>query len=353
MPDDSRLSLSSDGSQGARLLRLLGVVQALSQARDLATIQEIVRHAARELTSCDGATFVLRDGDCCYYADEDAIAPLWKGKRFPLTSCISGWSMLNRQSAVIPDIYADARIPHEAYSPTFVRSLVMVPIRTSEPIGAIGNYWASNRSPTEEEVELLKALADSTSIAMVNVQLYQNLENRVLERTRELQAAYDQIHRLSLTDELTGLYNRRGFRLLGEQALRQASRSGRACTIMFVDLDGLKRVNDDLGHEAGDAMISHAASILRQISRESDVVARLGGDEFCVLALDQDDGGEALSVRLRDALVDVNPDADKPYALSASIGLAYRPAQSHLSLDDLLATADQRMYEEKHSKRNS
>src|SRR5262245_20935315 len=145
---------------------LVEVVQQLSLARDLRTVQDIVRRSARRLTGADGATFVLRDGNRCHYVDEDAISPLWKGQRFPLSACISGWSMLNRQAAVIEDIYADDRIPHDAYRPTFVKSLVMVPIRRVEPIGAIGTYWATRHKPTAEEVGLLQALADSASIAM-------------------------------------------------------------------------------------------------------------------------------------------------------------------------------------------
>lgn len=73
-------------------------MQELSLARDLDAIMAIVRRAARELTQADGATFVLREGAQCYYADEDAVAPLWKGKRFPLEACISGWVMLNRSA---------------------------------------------------------------------------------------------------------------------------------------------------------------------------------------------------------------------------------------------------------------
>src|ERR1041385_6777438 len=87
---------------------LVEVVQRLSMARDIAAVQEIVRRAARRLTGADGATFVLREGDRCHYADEDAISPLWKGQRFPMQACISGWAMLNRKPAVIEDIYADA-----------------------------------------------------------------------------------------------------------------------------------------------------------------------------------------------------------------------------------------------------
>jgi signal transduction histidine kinase len=166
--------------------QLVSVVQALSLARNLSKVMDIVRHAARTLVGADGATFVLRDGDMCYYAEEDAIGPLWKGQRFPLSACISGWSMLNRQPAVIEDIYQDARIPHDAYRPTFVKSLLMTPIRTLAPVGAIGVYWAHTHRATPEEVNLLQALADSTSVAIESVDLLTNLEERVTERTHEL-----------------------------------------------------------------------------------------------------------------------------------------------------------------------
>jgi signal transduction histidine kinase len=176
---------------------LIEAVQKLSLARGLDAIVEIVRVTARQLTGADGATFVLRDGEQCYYVDEDAISPLWKGQRFPLEACISGWAMLNRKSTVIPDIYRDPRIPHDAYRPTFVRSLAMVPIRSAQPIGAIGNYWASQHECTPSELALLEALANSTAVAMENVSVYESLERQVRERTRELQAANQELEAFS------------------------------------------------------------------------------------------------------------------------------------------------------------
>ncbi len=169
---------------------LVTTVQELSMARDITTVMKIVRKAARELTGADGATFVLRDrlgdNEYCYYADEDAIGPLWKGSRFPIQSCISGWAMTHRKSVVIEDIYVDDRIPIEAYEVTFVKSLAMVPIRTMEPIGAIGNYWAYQHLPTKEEVSLLQSLADITAVTLENIKVYDELEHRVSERTAEL-----------------------------------------------------------------------------------------------------------------------------------------------------------------------
>jgi GAF domain-containing protein len=103
---DGNTAVLAESSYVRGMVRLLQAVQELSLARSLPEIQRIVRTAARELTGCDGATVVLRDNGKCHYADEDAIAPLWKGSRFPMEICISGWAMLNRDAAVIPDIFS-------------------------------------------------------------------------------------------------------------------------------------------------------------------------------------------------------------------------------------------------------
>ncbi|MGL5875723.1 MAG: sensor histidine kinase [Xenococcaceae cyanobacterium] len=180
--------LKSTSSRHNRALELLvTVVQKLSLAKDLNMITAIVRRAARELTNADGASFVLREGDLCYYADEDAIAPLWKGKRFPASICIGGWCMDNRQQVIIEDVFGDDRIPIAAYQLTFIKSMAMVPIRTEKPIGAIGVYWAKQHAATDEEVSLIQALADTTSVAMENVRVFDDLEKRVRERTTQLE----------------------------------------------------------------------------------------------------------------------------------------------------------------------
>jgi hypothetical protein len=166
---------ASDCDRETTYRRLDAVVCELAEATSLEDIVTIVTHAARQLVRASGATFVLREGDQCHYVDEEAIAPLWKRKRFPMSACISGWSMLHRQQAIIPDIYADARIPHDAYRPTFVRSLVMTPVGTSEPWAAIGVYWAAECSPTPEQARSLQALANTTSVALENVRMRMRL----------------------------------------------------------------------------------------------------------------------------------------------------------------------------------
>ncbi len=146
-------------------------VEQLRGAERLLDVQHIVRSAARRVVGADGATFVLRDDDKCFYADEDAMSPLWKGQRFPITQCISGWAMLNDDVAIVPDIEQDARIPIEAYRPTFVKSLLMVPVG-SKPVAAIGAYWARVREPRAEEITMLRELAGAAADAIERVGLH-------------------------------------------------------------------------------------------------------------------------------------------------------------------------------------
>lgn len=153
-------------------------------ARGLDEIMAVVRTGARALVGCDGITFVLRDGGLCHYADEDAIAPLWKGQKFPAETCISGWAMKHREVVVIEDIYEDDRIPHAAYAPTFVKSLAMTPVRAEDPVAVIGAYWARRYHPNRAQLHALQRIANTAAVAMTNVELMNQLEASRLEAVR-------------------------------------------------------------------------------------------------------------------------------------------------------------------------
>lgn len=189
------------------------------------------------------------------------------------------------------------------------------------------------------------------------------LERRVVDRTMSLevvnasliaeiaerQRAEEEITRLSLTDDLTGLHNRRSFFLLADQALRAARRTHRPSLLFYVDLDGLKRTNDTHGHEAGDFVISAAARVLRSCFRDNDIVARIGGDEFVILA---SDGAfpEIISARVQSCVDRFNQGDDCRYRLSLSIGVVnYLPHESK-PLNELLENADAMMYANKLSR---
>jgi PAS domain S-box-containing protein len=165
------------GSDASELAGLVAILRRLAIARSLPEIMQITTQAARAILRADGITFVLRDGDLCYYAEEDAISPLWKGHRFQLDACISGWCMIEGKAAVIPDIYQDPRIPLDAYRPTFVRSLAMVPVRLEEPIAAMGAYWSQRTDPTPAVLEVLQTIANAAALAVAFVQLQLQHQN--------------------------------------------------------------------------------------------------------------------------------------------------------------------------------
>jgi diguanylate cyclase (GGDEF)-like protein/PAS domain S-box-containing protein len=172
------------------------------------------------------------------------------------------------------------------------------------------------------------------------------LELRLAEQAEELR-------QLSLRDGLTGLYNRRGFLELSAQAVRIAERQKHQLAALFIDLDGLKGINDDLGHEQGDRAIGEAADLLRSTCRATDLIARLGGDEFVVLASDVDDASIAvLTTRLERALAEVNQRPDRDYLLSFSVGVACFDPLAPVPMEELLVEADTRMYEAKNRRRH-
>lgn len=141
-------------------------IDMLDGAKTVEDVQTALRCSARAAVQAQGVTVVqLEDGEC-HYLCEDAMSPLWQGQRFPATSCISGWAMLHDQTVAIPDIRTDDRIPQDAYRPTFVRSLLMVPIRVGgAPVGAIGAYWADLHQATADEVATLERLAEAAGRA--------------------------------------------------------------------------------------------------------------------------------------------------------------------------------------------
>jgi two-component sensor histidine kinase len=150
---------------------LLHAIEKLAGAGGIDDVVATLRSTARRLIGADGIAVILREGEQCWYVEEDAMGPLWKGHKFPLASCISGWAMVHKETVVIEDVREDPRIPQELYKDTFVRSLLMVPVRSDDPIGAIGAYWSDCYRATGSQVEMLERLAGATATAMENVRL--------------------------------------------------------------------------------------------------------------------------------------------------------------------------------------
>ncbi|MDB5686366.1 MAG: Signal transduction histidine kinase [Rhizorhabdus sp.] len=197
-----------------RWTTLVGAIERLARAQSLDEIVDIVRTSARAISGSDGVTFVLRRNERCNYIAEDAMAPLWTGLDFPLNQCVSGWAMMNRKVAIIPDVYDDPRVPREAYEPTFVRSMVMTPVGEEPCSAAIGAYWKDVGEPDAETLGLLGSLARSTATAIENVRLNESLrdlnatledriDNAIAEREK-LEAVLRQTQKMEAVGELTG-----------------------------------------------------------------------------------------------------------------------------------------------------
>ncbi len=171
----------------------------------------------------------------------------------------------------------------------------------------------------------------------------QSLEDLALLAERELLS-----RQLATTDDLTGISNRRGFHLLANNRIRASRRGSGMGSLLYFDMDGLKRINDSLGHAVGDAAIIEFSRLLIEFFRESDVVARLGGDEFVVLLMDSGESATRQTLeRFAEFVAGACEQSDWPYTLKASAGVIQFEADANVVLDDLLAQADQRMYQAK------
>jgi diguanylate cyclase (GGDEF)-like protein len=199
--------------------------------------------------------------------------------------------------------------------------------------------------------------------ALGKIEAHTLLERRVCDQREEIAStsathaaelarrdvAAAEMRMLSLTDVLTGLYNRRGFFLQAEQIYKLAQRKRTKSAVIFADVDGLKRVNDVLGHEAGDRLIRDAAQVFRASFRHADVVARLGGDEFVAYTLDDEQPGVVLQ-RIQANLSAFNLMQERPYTVSLSAGVVQCDAADGHALSHYVLLADEQMYAQKRSR---
>lgn len=230
--------------------------------------------------------------------------------------------------------------------------------------GVIGTMGISRditeRKRLEQELEGHRAHLENlvrertAELALANELLHQDLaarkitEQELAEKAQALTQANAELESLSLMDDLTGLYNRRGFLALARHESRLALRNRIRFAIAFLDLDGLKQINDTLGHLEGDRALIEAAGVLKACFRTSDVLARIGGDEFAVLVADTDE--KEITERIQERIDARNAASDRNYRLSFSLGIVSSGPQDNSTIEGLLTKADSLMYEQKRKK---
>jgi diguanylate cyclase (GGDEF)-like protein len=177
-------------------------------------------------------------------------------------------------------------------------------------------------------------------------QRVQELETAIIERKK----AEEALRQLTLTDELTGLYNYRGFSTLAAHQIKAYRRADETSVLIYADMDGLKQINDTFGHSEGSLAIVNVAQLLRQTFRESDIIGRLGGDEFAILTQETTQNDlDTMLRRLRENLRVYNTEQHHTYPLSVSIGATHIKPQVCMEIEDVIARADEAMYEQKRS----
>ncbi len=250
---------------------------------------------------------------------------------FISSSAVVLWSLICPLSALIFDKPKRALLWFLAYVGLIAISSLLNPY--------IGT--SNNLSPTVIQIFFVM------NISMVSTIVFVLLFYFVIQ-TNELQ---ESLQTLTETDELTGTYNRRGFFTIAEKQREIASRNNLNSSFIFLDIDGLKSINDEHGHKVGDIALVNTAEILKNTFRSSDIIARIGGDEFVVLTIKSlETNIEMLIVRLKENLKAHNIKTNKPYRLSLSYGISHFTPEHACSIDELISKADKEMYEQKKRK---
>jgi diguanylate cyclase (GGDEF)-like protein len=228
-----------------------------------------------------------------------------------------------------------------------------VPIKRGERLlGVFEIYY--NIGPEKQQLRRLTSVSTGVLFAMAVILLVAVVISvtRARQYLGDRERVLEELRTLSISDELTGLYNRRGFYVLAEQQIKIARRAGRGMLLASADLDGLKGINDDFGHHEGDRALVDAAQILRESFRESDIIARMGGDEFVILMTEKHEiSAQVLLGRVSRNLEAYNRKVTRPYPFSISVGIASFDPKEPISLNELLVRADKSMYETKNSRK--
>lgn len=290
----------------------------------------------------------------------------------------NGADALELARAELPDLIISSIIMPRMDGFTFVRRLRAEPLLAVIPvIFQAGNYLESEVSklarasgvqyilakPAEPQ-EILRTVGEALKRPTAPSRLPQTgqlqrehlqlMADKLYQKVVELERTNDRLRNLSLTDELTGLNNRRGFMILATALLKFARRADHPLCLLYIDLDSLKSVNDTFGHAGGDAALTQFANILGETFRDSDVIGRLGGDEFVVLTIDAMESDLLnIQIRLQKNVEAYNLRVGPQAALAFSVGVIKVDRDSAITMEELLAQADEAMYKHKQSRRRT
>ncbi len=314
----------------ARTRLLLQAAETINSSLDSPMLESTILGEAARLTGAAAALLLVVKGDVLVATEAFGLSSRWRDTFVvPLETSVFGRALVSGE--IVVERLEDGALPISLPDPAPWRLVAVAPLQSHRAAyGGIALFFGDARSWSDEERAALRTLAIHAAIA---------LDNRRLMQEKE---------RMAVHDGLTDVYNRGYLEIAIERTVKDVRRNGGEASILFVDVDGMKDVNDTYGHPAGDALLVDLARLLVDSCRESDVVARYGGDEFVVLMSGTDAAGAAAVVRkVEAAVVARNADVTAGPRLSASIGTHTAGAED---VESLLREADRRMYAAKRAR---
>ncbi|TAE59114.1 MAG: diguanylate cyclase [Nostocales cyanobacterium] len=340
---------------------LFAVAQNLFLADSLEEMTKVVLTTVREVINSDGATFAILDNGFSYYIDENATNPVWKGQRFPVSLDVSGWVMTKGKTSIIEDTLHDEKgIYSYVYHNNLIRSMAVVPVMSLQRgNAAICIYWFEQHQITTDELKMINLLAKSAGVSFDNLLIYSQLKRELtdsknaLARTQFLlqeqvqknKVMEAELRRLSLTDELTGLNNSRGFFLLAEQQLRLSKRSKINTYLMFIKIHDLANIKDKFDYRLAEEAILTVSRLLKRSFRDSDTLGRINEDGFVVLIQGYNLAIDLIEERVQTNILQFNQTKRLPFNVEVKIGFKLHNYYSTISLEDMITLAHENAYE--------
>ena len=321
-----------------QLLEVIGIQTEIAKlGLDLGEVMALVVERTLGLIGADGAAIELAEGNEMVYRAASGIARPQIGLRLALNASLSGCCVRTGEILRCDDSEEDPRVDRNACRAVGLRSMIVIPLRHHD--ATVGVLKAMSSQPAKfsaQDEALLGLLSEAVAAAMFFATKY----------------GQDDLFHMATHDSLTGLANRALFMDRLRNTLIRCSRDRQPVGVLMIDMDGLKRINDDFGHRAGDAAIREFGTRIARATRSSDTVARLGGDEFAIILspVDNQDGIDTALHRLQEATREPFRFEGREHPLTASVGAASYPDDSADVLA-LIDVADQRMYRTKRESR--
>lgn len=327
-----------------KLLEIIKIQTLIAeQGIDLGNIMNLVTAKSQEMTDAEGACVELIEKDELVYSATSGTANKSLGLRIKLAGSLSGKCLEAKTSLVSNDTETDERVNREACRKVGLRSMIVTPLIFKDTgVGVIKVFSSKADCFDGEKVEILKLMSGLIAAAM---------HSAIKNERSEL--FYRATH-----DSLTGIPNRSLFYDRLRQKLAPDSKERKTLGVVMIDMDGLKSINDNLGHRAGDAAIKEVGKRIKAAIREQDCLARLGGDEFGIITSTSLDSAEieAMIKRIDEEIIKPFVFEDKDIKLRASMGysiLNEKEKEIDRIIEDLVEEADKAMYEVKRKRKKN